>query len=326
MIKYTRGLITLLLAVTAFGAKAQSTQGTATTSSPYSRYGLGDINPALLPQNIGMGGIAAAVNKISGYNNINVLNPASYGTINFTTIDAGLSSNILNLSQNNPTNTGVLTSSRANFRLSHVAFAIPVTRHSALSFGLLPYSALGYNYTQSFTRNGSSGTAGSADTITNNIYSGNGSLSKAYLGYGFGLGKHLLLGGNISYIFGNLTQYNSTEVGLDGALDSRDEKSNSIRGFNYDFGAQYSFDFGETKHLILGYSASASSSLNVVSSHIVSNYTYDGSGNENIAVDSIVNDPGSKGKIRLPQINHFGISFQKDSKFLVGADYTIGKW
>src|SRR6185437_2455920 len=45
-----------------------------------------------------------------------------------------------------------------------------------------------------------------------------------------------------------------------------------------------------------------------------------------IAVDSIVNDPGSKGKIRLPQINHFGISFQKDSKFLVGADYTIGKW
>ena len=76
MIKYTRLFITFLLAVIVLEARAQST---ATTSSPYSRYGLGDINDQLLPQNIGMGGIATATNNISGYNNINVLNPASYG-------------------------------------------------------------------------------------------------------------------------------------------------------------------------------------------------------------------------------------------------------
>src|SRR5476651_2465517 len=95
MIKYTRFFITFLLTVIAFAVNAQSTQptqSTATTSSPYSRYGLGDISPTLLPQNLAMGGISTAINRISGYNNINPLNPASFGAINFTTIDAGINS------------------------------------------------------------------------------------------------------------------------------------------------------------------------------------------------------------------------------------------
>ena len=327
MIKYTKGVIVLLFAVIAFGAKAQSTQPTATTSSPYSRYGLGDINPMLLPQNIGMGGIATGVNKISGYNNINVLNPASYGTINYTTIDVGISSTLFDFKQNG-TN-GQLESKNINFRLSHIAFAIPVSKRSALSFGLLPYSSLGYNYRQKVIHNGANGASGSVDTTITNIYSGNGGLSKAYLGYGFGLGKHLLIGANASYIFGNLTQYASTELPADvlpGALNTRNEQSNSVRGFNYDYGVQYSFDFSETKHLVLGYSAAAGTRINTQNNYIVSQYTYDNSGNENLAADSVISRLGSKDKIQLPQINHFGISFQKDGKFLVGADYTIGKW
>ncbi len=143
MIKYTRIFITFLLAVTALGASAQSAQTIATSSSPYSRYGLGIIDPALLPQNIGMGGIATAINRISNYNNINPLNPASYGTINYTTIDAGIYSNVSTFSQ-----TGQPDATNSNFRLSHITFAIPVSRRSALSFGLLPYSEMGYNNIQ----------------------------------------------------------------------------------------------------------------------------------------------------------------------------------
>jgi hypothetical protein len=320
MIKYTRFLITLILAVSAIGAMAQST---ATTSSPYSKFGLGDIIPAALPQNIAMGGIGTAINRISGYNNINVLNPASYGAIGFTTIDAGIYSNIVSLNQ-----TGQPSSTNANFRLSHVAFAIPVSKRSALSFGLLPYSQMGYNYKQTLSKG--FGTGSPADTnAVNYIYNGDGGLSKAYLGYGFGLGKHLLIGANVSYIFGNLQQYSSTEIPtLYGTLNSRVEQSNSIGGLNYDYGVQYSFDFGEQKqkHLVLGYSASANSRLTATSTYVVSQYTYDSSGNENLPIDSIISTQGAKSKIQLPQINHFGISFQNDLKFLIGADYTMGKW
>jgi len=316
MIKYTRFLITFLFAVTAFAAHSQST---ATSSSPYSRYGLGDISSQAMPQNDAMGGIGVATNKIGFFNNINVVNPASYGAINLTTIDIGIYANFLTLNQ-----TGSASQSNSNFRLSHVAFAVPVTKRSALSFGLLPYSERGYNYKNSVKGSGSS----PADTnVTNYTYSGDGGLSKAYFGYGFGIGKHLLLGGNVSYIFGTLKDISTTEIpNLGGTINSKIEQSNSIGGLNYDYGIQYSFDISDTKHLVLGYSASASSKLNSTSSFIVSQYTNDASGNEDIPLDSLISKQDPKSKIKLPQTNRFGISFQNDGKFLVGADYTMSKW
>ncbi|HAL81967.1 MAG TPA: hypothetical protein DCO83_06845 [Mucilaginibacter sp.] len=331
MIKFTRLFITILLAVSAFGAMAQSAQTMATTSSPYSQYGLGNIDPALLPQNFGMGGIATAINRINGYNNINPLNPASYAAINFTTIDAGIYSNVSTFSQTASTGSNV-SATNTDFRLSHVAFAIPVNRYSALSFGLLPYSEMGYNNVTTLSNFGTvqppKGYPKIDTNAVNYINSGNGTLSKAYLGYGYAVTKHLFIGANLSYIFGNLQQFSSAEVSnLYGILNSRIEQNNSVNGLNYDYGIQYSFDFGESnqKHLVLGYSASANSKISTTNTYIVSQYTYT-SGVENIAVDSLVKQQGAKRTIQLPQINHFGISYQYDTHFLIGADYTMGHW
>jgi long-subunit fatty acid transport protein len=318
MIKYSKFFITILLAVIAFGASAQST---ATSSSPYSRYGLGDITPTLLPQNIAMGGIATAINSISGYSNINPLNPASYGAISLTTIDAGLYNNTVVLSQ-----TGQGKQANSNFRISHIAFAIPVTKGSALSFGLLPYSEIGYNYKQTLSKGFGTGSPIDTNTV-NYLYNGEGGLSKAYFGYGVTIVKHLMLGANVSYIFGNLKQIQSTEIpGLYGALSSRDEHDNSIGGFNYDYGAQYTFDLSSKKHLTLGYSASASSQLNTQTTHVVSQYTATVDYVAGVALDSVINQQSVKSKIQLPQVNHFGIAYQQGDKLLIGADYTLGNW
>jgi len=317
MIRYFRFIVLILLTAAAVGANAQST---ATTSSPYSRYGLGDINPMLLPQNIGMGGIAVATNRINSFNTINPLNPASYGMINLTVIDVGLYANFNTLNK-----TGQSSESSSNFRLSHVAFAIPVSKRSALSFGLMPYSELGYNYRQVLPNFGSGQLA---DTnAVNYIYNGDGGLTKFYLGYGFGIGKNLLIGANASYIFGNLKETQSTEVpNLVGTLNSRIEESNSIRGLNYDYGVQYMINFSNKKHLTLGYSGAANTKLNTQNSYIVSSYFRDNAGNEGVATDSIINRQSPSAKVQLPQIHRFGVSFQNDGKFLVGADYSMGKW
>lgn len=274
-----------------------------------------------------MGGIGTAINKISGYNNINPLNPASYGYINYTTIDAGIYANVSTYSQN-----GQATVTNPNFRLSHVAFAIPLTRRSAISFGLLPYSEMGYNNIQTIHTFGTHSSNGNSyvDTNTvNYINNGSGGLSKAYIGYGVTILKHLSIGANVSYIFGNLQQFQSTETPLlYGTLDSRISNVNAVGGFNYDYGLQYSFDFGEAnqKHIVLGYSASASSKINSANTYIVSQYTYSSSGQENPATDSVINYQAVKSSIQLPQINHFGVSYQYDAHFLVGADYTMGHW
>jgi hypothetical protein len=318
MIKFTRLLFTFLFAVIVLNASAQST---ATTSSPYSRFGIGDVSDQLLPQNIGMGGISTATNVIGGYNSINVLNPAAYGKINLTTIDIGGGADILKLSQ-----IGSPDSRNTSARLSHLLFAMPVTKSSALSFGLLPYSQVGYSYKQTYNRPNPNPTSPADTNAVAVTTSGEGGLNKAYLGYGVTLFKHLSIGANFSYIFGSLKNDQSTEIpGLYGAINSRAETDDHVKGVNLDYGAQYTIDFSETKHLVLGYSGSLGNKLNVTTNYILSQYTRDANGNENNATDSLLNQT-SNGKIQLPQINRFGISFVHEGKFLVGADYTMGKW
>ncbi|PJJ83969.1 hypothetical protein [Mucilaginibacter auburnensis] len=320
MTKYIKFLLLFLLAGIMLDASAQST---ATTSSPYSRYGIGDLNPGVLPQNMAMGGIATAIDRINGYSQVNPLNPASYSAIGLTTIDVGLYASIFSLNQ-----TGQTSQRDANFRLSHLAFGIPISRGSALAFGLMPYSEVGYNYTRTLNRGFNSTPASPADTnLTNLSYRGEGGLSKAFLGYGFTIARNLKLGANISYIFGNLKQLNITEFpNLYGVLNSRDEKSYSVGGVNYDYGAQYQWNLSLTRRIIFGYSAQAQSALNSQKSHIVSHYRTDGSGNESLPTDSIINIQGAKTKLQLPNVHHFGISYQRDQKFLVGVDYTMGNW
>lgn len=268
-----------------------------------------------------MGGIGVATNRINSFNTINPINPASYGMINLTVFDVGLASNFSTLNK-----AGQTSQSNSNFRLSHIAIAIPVTKKSALSFGLMPYSELGYSYKQ--TLSSGYGTGLPSDTsAVNYIYAGDGGLTKFYLGYGFGIGKHLLIGANASYIFGNLKQTQSTEMpDLSGFLNSRIEENNAIRGFNYDYGIQYSVDFSNRKHLTFGYSASANTKLNTQNTYIVSSYFKDSNGAEQIPTDSILNVQNASGKVQLPQINRFGISYQYDGKFLIGADYSMGQW
>ena len=317
MIKYTKLFITFLFAVIAFSAVAQTT---ANTSSPYSQYGLGNLTPMILPQNMAMGGISTATNSINRYMSINPQNPASYGAIGFTTIDVGFLDNSNSLSQ-----TGQSSQKNTNFSISHITFAIPVTTTSAFSFGLLPYSQVGYNYTKKQT---GYGTGSPIDTnAVNYVYNGEGGLSKAYIGYGFTIARNLLLGFNVSYIFGNIKHTQDVEMpSYFGTLNTNVERSNAIGGLSYDFGAQYIIDLSATRHIVFGYSGSASSQINSKSSYIVSQYTYDGNGARNVDLDSVINQQNASGKIRLPSINHFGISYQRDLKFLVGADYSMGNW
>jgi hypothetical protein len=310
MINRTKSLFILLSIFSAFSASAQST-----SSSPYSKFGLGDLRQQSLPQNMGMGGIAAGVRTVGGYNNINMLNPASYSAINLTTIDIGAYATVNTLSNNTAKQTG------ADFRLNHLAFAIPVTKGtSALSFGLLPYSELGYSFKQ----------VTKIDTNTvNSIYGGEGGLSKAYFGYGFNLFKHLNLGFNVGYVFGNLRQTSSVEIPnyYYSSFNTQLEQNQSVKGLLYDYGLQYEIGLSTTSKLVLGYSGSLKSSLTSSTKYVSTQYLIDAStGAADIARDTVYSRQGSNSKISLPLIQHFGLSYQKENHFLIGADYSRGNW
>jgi len=319
MIRYIKVFIIFLLTAASFGSFAQSS---ATTSSPYSQYGLGLYQEPILPLAAGMGGIGTAYSKSpDGLSVINIVNPASYSSINLTAIDIGAYGNFSTLSTS--TTSGQTNS---NFRLSHVAFGVPITKHSAVSFGILPYADLGYNYKQTNTVSLNHSPLGVDTTTTQeSIYSGEGGLSKAYLGYGIAFGN-FSFGGNVAYIFGKEKQFRTVNYPtLPTALNTKVENSISTGGLNYDYGVQYNLKLSPISRITFAYSGSANSQLNTTTSFIVSQYTLDANGDPNAAIDS-TRYTNTSGAITLPQINRFGIMYEKDFKYLIGADFKFGNW
>ncbi|KQM79209.1 hypothetical protein ASE74_00185 [Pedobacter sp. Leaf216] len=306
MYKRINYIAAILVLVCGFGAQAQ-----VTTSSPYSRYGLGNIKGSLLPQFRAMGGISTAVSKVTGFNNINMQNPASYAGISLTTIDIGMSASVTSLSRNN------LKESSFNSTFSHLAFAAPVTRRSALSFGILPYSDLGYNYRNTVK----------VDTTTlDQLYEGEGGLSKAYLGYGYRFGDHLRIGGNLEYIFGNLQTSRATEFNSAGSYNAKLQTKNSVGGLNYSYGIQYDFNVGKKTIVTLGYSGSTSGKVNSTLTSYATLYTRDVDGNESTAADTLNTVDNGKSNLTLPLTHNFGIAIQQNDKWLIGADFRMSKW
>ena len=308
MIKTVKNIFFFSLLTGVLSATAQTT-----STSPYSQYGLGDLKGSLLPQNRAMGGLSMGIRKPGLYDNINLANPASYSTLELTTFDVGASMDLRKLSKS-----GISGKRQVNSTLSHLTFGVPVNKFSAISFGLVPYSDLGYQFTNS----------GVVDTNkVDYIYGGEGGMSKAYMGYGFRVNKNLSLGFNVGYLFGSLKQTRAFEFSNDlTAFNSRTQYNHSVGGFSYDYGLQYSANISDKTKFILGYAGNSGHGLNSRNSTVTTRYRKDVKGNEMAATDSTFFSEGAKNKIQMPLTHTAGFAFEKSNSWLIGADISYSKW
>ena len=135
------------------------------TSSPYSRFGLGDLQGNAFPVYNALGG---GVTALSSSNSVNPSNPASYTSFranSFLFSTGGLH----NTTQiQNSTDKQVVN----NSAFSHLTIAFPISSKLGASFGMLPYSNIGY-------------TLNARDSVVNAdmIYTGDGGLSKVSVSY-----------------------------------------------------------------------------------------------------------------------------------------------
>lgn len=142
------------------------------TSSPYSRYGLGELQERSFVNQAAMGGIGYGLeNDTLSPFYINISNPASYSRLRLTTFDAAVSTTTYRL-ESNSTNK-ILN----NTSLGYLSLGFPLGKRGGGAFGLLPYSSVGYNIT---------------DTDTNDFgetvdfrYEGSGGLNQFYAGAAF---------------------------------------------------------------------------------------------------------------------------------------------
>lgn len=299
-------LVLAFLSVIVCNAMAQST-----VNSPYSKFGVGNLNGSYLPQFRGMGNLAYGIGAVGAYQNLNISNPASYSFLRLTVFDIGATTTSQTLTK------GSLTEKSFNASLSHIAMAVPVTKKSAISFGLLPYSKLGYEYRNSDQK---------VDTFSvDHIYAGEGGLTKSYLGYGLGIGKHFSVGVNMSYIFGNLKETNATEfTKYVGFLNSRTVNNNAVGGLNFDLGLLYVATINPKTKLIIGYTGGVKTQMNTTFSKVSTRYQTVSGTNFISDSTSFINDV--KGSLTLPANHNFGFSIERQNKWLIGADLRLAQW
>ena len=279
--------------------------------SPYSRFGIGDIVPEGFSIQSGMGGIGAAYFSST---NINFINPACYVADTNAIFDVGARGEIRKISNSERSN----TLNSATF--SHLALAFPIKKNKISgSFGLLPFSSVGYNVVDI------QDTAGLQNVRYE--YQGKGGFNKFYVGTGFNIGKRLSAGVNFSYLFGTIEQIKNVEFPEQQFYySSRYVNGVTARGFYLNYGLLYNIGVKNGLEWRAGVTGSLSTKVNAENNIFYYNYSISPVSGGEIVKDSVINEQVTRGSIRLPQYVRGGLTITKPSKWLLGADFSFYDW
>jgi hypothetical protein len=200
--------------------------GQNSTSSPYSRFGVGDLNATSFARNLGMGGTEIGLNQ-PGF--INYGNPASYANLSYTTYEGGLVFKQFEF-KTSKTQHHTNTASVAYFD-----FAFPIKpQRWGIGFGLIPYSEVGYLVTAAKTN-------AFGDTEINQ-YEGSGGLNNFHIGSGYKISKKLSVGINAEYLFGIIDNNRIVAYTTPYYLNTAINSSTSVGWFHFQGGLQYRMD------------------------------------------------------------------------------------
>jgi hypothetical protein len=279
------------------------------TSSPYSRYGLGELHPYSVGRSTAMGGAS-----IASRNNeqINLGNPASYDAVDSLgfmfefAVDAKSVQFVDNI--------GKVVANDVNFQ--YFAMNFQINNRLGTSLGMVPFSDVGYNVVvdQDIENTGPVRTT----------YYGAGTISNVFLGAAFQPFKFLSVGANLNYYFGMLNR--NAEVVFSGASDfynMQQYKSLRISDFSFDYGLQATIPLKEKEKVILGVVFENNPKYNAFFSNITQKNLASGSA---IDQDTLFYEEETKGVVEFPFTYGFGISYVKENKLEINADYYHQSW
>lgn len=277
-------------------------------NSPYSRYGVGDIQSSPFSQSIAMGGLSYG---LTSSNSINITNPASYSFLELTTYETGLKTYITKLE------TSSMKQKTGSAAFSHLAIGVPVTKRWGASFGLLPFSKVGYNITFQEP-------LGFTDTATY-TYKGNGGISRIYLGQSFLIHKNLSVGVNGSYLFGNIFHESKVEFENTSENYNVTSLSNTFIGDIYlNYGIQYSKAFSNDRKFSFGLAGSNSTVISA--RRVQETKSYELTSLNVMKVKDTISSSDEKGTLNFPLYGGLGFSYEKKNKFLIGGDFQFNQW
>jgi len=279
------------------------------TTSPYSRYGIGDLRDYAFGRTTAMGGAAIA----SRYNaQINLANPASYTAIDSLgfMFETGLDAKGSRFSTND------MTTKANDINFQYFAMNFRVSKYVGAALGLKPFSDVGYDVTV-------------IDDVENvgltyTRYYGTGTISKSFLGLAVKPIKNFSIGANFVYSFGLLNR-NSVISFLEGSdyYLVQQYKTQRVSDFGFELGAQAAIPIRPGQKIILGAVLENKPKYKAFSSDItVKNISYNNSGLQ----DTLNFTEEEEGFIEYPLGYGFGISYVKENIWEINADYFHQSW
>jgi hypothetical protein len=291
--------ILLFFLVTAFTAVGQ------VASSPFSKFGIGDLTGTGIAQNQGMGGIGIS-NPSGAY--LNNQNPALLVFNRLMVFHGGLQYEKIRESD------GTNSQSFSSGNMNYLAIGLPVKSGKlTTSFGLMPYSHV--NYKLSFADYAT----GSTVPITR-LESGSGGINQFYWSNGYAINRYLSVGAKAAYLFGSIvTQesnlFTSSLVSTYSSVYVRDY----FHGFNFTGGISFHKDtlFHKNYRLNIGFVYTPGTTLH--NEHYV---RYELKSSAGPTIDSATVVKNAPGKTNIPQNFGVGLSFGKIDKWTFGGDFT----
>ena len=276
--------------------------------SPYSFYGIGDLDFGGTMEYQAMGGVSVFADSI----HLNFKNPASLSKLGLTTYSLGATMSRYSLEDENT------SGSSRNASFDYLALGFPILKNTAVSFGLLPYSTVGYSL-----RSINEGVV----PQESNTYTGTGGVNKAFLSLGFNVAKNLSVGATVNYGFGRI-EYSSLNQRQGIQLGTREMSRAEISGLDYNFAVNYSKKLGKENHLDLmltyapeiNYGSSNSRSYRTVL--VYEDGSEAGSSSSVYDVDLAASGLDDT-DLTLPSRLRFGLGFGKTNVWYAGAEYEM---
>lgn len=292
------------IAISAFSILATYAQ--SGTNSPYSQFGLGVLTDQTSGFNRGMNGLGLGFRE---HNQVNYLNPASYSAMDSLTFifDAGITGQITNFEE-----AGQKKNAK-NADLEYVVAGFRAFRHLGMSFGIIPYTNIGYDYsTSSFV-------GGSLSTTTTNTYTGSGGIHQAYFGLGWEPFKGLSVGANISYLWGNYTRSLVNSYSDSYANTLTKIYTADVRSYRLDIGLQYTARLSKKDQLTIGATYTPGHKLNAdPECKVISTNTQEGVAD----TTSYIVENG----LSIPDMISAGFMYNHNNQWKFGVDYSLQKW
>lgn len=271
------------------------------TVSPYSIFGLGELQNRGFSKIQSMGGAGIAFRPGNSLNNVN---PASYTSLDSLRIitEFGIQGKLYDLESKSNTQSGFTGN------LNYVAMGFRYNNKMGGSFGFVPFSSVGYSIQ---SENDVEGTNETYSTK----YVGSGGITQFYFSNAFRIGKHLSLGVTVSYLFGPLIQDEVT-VATDNVPSFKISRRDYLKSFYFDYGMQYTFKLKKTD-FVLGTVFSNNQNLN--SNHILELY-------EGTSGSLLQGTSYNTNYLVIPAVWGAGIGISKKNRYQVLLDYHHQLW